>query len=1068
MSFSPKPTIPLLFILFSVFNLQAQNAWINEFHYDNESTDEGEFVEVVIEDESSYNLSLFTLLLYNGSDGETYGSSHTLDTFTKGGTENGVTIFYKDISGIQNGDDAFSLDYNGDLIQFISYEGAFTGVGGPADGELSTDIGVEETTSTPMGQSLQLSGNATDYSNFTWEGPAIETKGQLNYGQSFGAACTDPSTQAIFSTPSETDIEDNQINLSWSRGDGDGVLVLAKEGGVVNEIPQNGVNYNADENLSNGLADEIGTGNFVVYDGTANSINISGLARGVEYHFAIFEYLTTDKCYLTESETISVTTTTSLDEDSEINIPSTQIPSSEISSTANSETDAVEVFKFDISDKGSEDGMATLVNTILIEKSADNGVVDWSTVIKGAKLNDGNSDLTITDLSINKDNIEFDLKENEYSIADGRTETLILSIWLNETQTDGDIVGFEIPENHSFGTDVSGSAFVNPISIPITSNVFEENVVATQLNVTSTAQEYFIEDNFSISVSALDANNNIDHSARKVNISANGTGTLSGVLQKDLIDGKIEFDSLRYNVSEELIVTVDDGVLSEQIMINFIEPQINIDSAGFKPDFGIISFPNKSDYQSYQLLANNLKDTLFIKAPEGFQISLNAEFSNQNDSLIIISDKAIQEEIFVRFSPNSTVGESYQGNILNISQDADTTFLAVSGLEGTLNLSSITSARNKSIGDRVKIKGVVIGGNNHFESKRIIQDETAGIAIEGLNSTDINFGDSVEVEGVLSEEAGWLSLIPEKEINILSSDSIVIDPILKAIAEIDASVESQQVKIENLDILGEGQFSEGEYYVIDENSDSLIFKLNRDNHPLVGMEIPIGKVNVTGFIGIKNDTFHIYPEFIQNLEIIPRDTILIIDAPEEGLSFGSILLDEFSESKRYSLKAENLPENLRVTTSDNFEISLLENGDYANEIELPINEIGDIPEIEVYVRFSPISARGGQVSGEIIHISGGQKQLVKLNGIEEMITLNYSILERKILIYPNPVGLKLNIELIESGDFQFQLMDIGGKILIEGELMNGKTLKLDDLKKGIYLLKISDGTVDYHQRIIKK
>ena len=35
-------------------------------------------------------------------NGETYGS-HTLDSFTEGDTENGFTLFYKDISGIQNG-----------------------------------------------------------------------------------------------------------------------------------------------------------------------------------------------------------------------------------------------------------------------------------------------------------------------------------------------------------------------------------------------------------------------------------------------------------------------------------------------------------------------------------------------------------------------------------------------------------------------------------------------------------------------------------------------------------------------------------------------------------------------------------------------------------------------------------------------------------------------------------------------------------------------------------------------------------------------------------------------------
>lgn len=58
-------------------------------------------------------------------------------------------------------------------MQFLSYEGSFTAVDGPAIGLTSTDIGVAETNTTPVGQSLQLiDGN--------WTGPTNETKGEVN------------------------------------------------------------------------------------------------------------------------------------------------------------------------------------------------------------------------------------------------------------------------------------------------------------------------------------------------------------------------------------------------------------------------------------------------------------------------------------------------------------------------------------------------------------------------------------------------------------------------------------------------------------------------------------------------------------------------------------------------------------------------------------------------------------------------------------------------------------------------------------------------------------------------
>jgi len=164
---TPKPTL---------------NAWINEIHYDNAGTDAGEAVEVVIENASSYDLSLFVITLYNGNGGSSYGT-HTLNTFAQGASDGNFTYFSALISGIQNGGpDGIALSYDGELIQFLSYEGSFTAVGGIADGQTSEDIGVSEPSTTPIGQSLQLTGSGTKYSDFTWAAPMTETFGSANAG----------------------------------------------------------------------------------------------------------------------------------------------------------------------------------------------------------------------------------------------------------------------------------------------------------------------------------------------------------------------------------------------------------------------------------------------------------------------------------------------------------------------------------------------------------------------------------------------------------------------------------------------------------------------------------------------------------------------------------------------------------------------------------------------------------------------------------------------------------------------------------------------------------------------
>jgi predicted extracellular nuclease len=71
------------------------------------------------------------------------------------------------------------VDASGNLIEFLSYEGSFVAVGGPADGIASIDIGVAESNSTPIGYSLQKPSGI-------WSGPAPASPAQVNEAASSG------------------------------------------------------------------------------------------------------------------------------------------------------------------------------------------------------------------------------------------------------------------------------------------------------------------------------------------------------------------------------------------------------------------------------------------------------------------------------------------------------------------------------------------------------------------------------------------------------------------------------------------------------------------------------------------------------------------------------------------------------------------------------------------------------------------------------------------------------------------------------------------------------------------
>ncbi|MRT18075.1 HYR domain-containing protein, partial [Vitellibacter sp. q18] len=187
---------------------QASGApvFINEIHYDNAGTDEGEAVEIA--GPAGTNLSTYTIVLYNGNGGTEYNTVALSGTIDDEGNGFGAVNF--EISGIQNGaPDGIVLANNGNVIQFLSYEGSFTATDGIAAGLTSTDIGVSEPSNTPIGESLQLTGSGTYYPDFSWTGPVAATPGTLNAGQSYvaptsssvdvfldanGMASIDPST----------------------------------------------------------------------------------------------------------------------------------------------------------------------------------------------------------------------------------------------------------------------------------------------------------------------------------------------------------------------------------------------------------------------------------------------------------------------------------------------------------------------------------------------------------------------------------------------------------------------------------------------------------------------------------------------------------------------------------------------------------------------------------------------------------------------------------------------------------------------------------------------------------
>ena len=226
--------------------LLGQTTFINEIHYDNTGKDTGEAIEVA--GPAGTDLSGWALVLYNGRNGTSYRTKHLSGIIPDQANGFGAVAFNFPTS-IQNGSpDGIALIAYGQVAQFLSYEGTFAAVGGPADGMTSTDIQVAESNFTPAGFSLQLKGTGTAPDDFFWSAPTQS---------SFGA----PNAEQVFVTDAAHSAAPPQLKICEIQGAGhtsphEDEQVSAQ--GIVTAVARNGFYFqdptgDGDERTSDGV-----------------------------------------------------------------------------------------------------------------------------------------------------------------------------------------------------------------------------------------------------------------------------------------------------------------------------------------------------------------------------------------------------------------------------------------------------------------------------------------------------------------------------------------------------------------------------------------------------------------------------------------------------------------------------------------------------------------------------------------------------------------------------------------------------------------------------------------------
>jgi autotransporter-associated beta strand protein len=124
---------------------------------------------------------------------------------------------------------------------------------------------------------------------FTTNTGGAQTYNYLTVGaptSTAATACTDPTLQASNITFSAVDT--NELTVSWLNGNGQYRIVVVRATNAVDAMPSDGTSYSASAVFGSG--GQVGTANYVVYNGTGTTLAISNLLPGVTYHVRVFEY----------------------------------------------------------------------------------------------------------------------------------------------------------------------------------------------------------------------------------------------------------------------------------------------------------------------------------------------------------------------------------------------------------------------------------------------------------------------------------------------------------------------------------------------------------------------------------------------------------------------------------------------------------------------------------------------------------------------------------------------------------------------------------------------------------
>ena len=205
--------------------------------------------------------------------------------------------------------------------------------------------------------------------------------------------------------------------------------------------------------------------------------------------------------------------------------------------------------------------------------------------------------------------------------------------------------------------------------------------------------------------------------------------------------------------------------------------------------------------------------------------------------------------------------------------------LSIAGF-GQMNIADV---RNESLGTIVTIEGIATNGGE-LGIIRYLQDATGAIAVyPGTGSVgdfpgEVSIGSLVRVTGELKEFQNLLEVDALSSFEVISENNELPEPLVLTPSQINEDTEAVLARINNVKFTAGGNtFSTGNYEFTSNGETSEIFL--RSGNPLVGTEIPLAAVNLTGIVSQFSSFYQLLPRGIEDLEI--ADAFFLTSSPKQ-------------------------------------------------------------------------------------------------------------------------------------------------------------------------------------------